>query len=292
MKRTWLITGASRGFGAEITKAVLAAGDNVIATARDEGAFGELKKNGNALVLSMDVTDAVQVRASVAAGLDRFGRVDVLVNNAGYGIVGSIEETSAAEVEDIYRTNVFGLLTVTRAVLPIMRKQRSGHIINMSSLGGYEASPGWGIYCSTKFAVEGITEALQKEIAPFGIRATIIEPGFFRTDFLDSSSLREAREHIPDYAAATGKTRKFAAGYNHNQPGDPVRLALAILEVADAVEPPLRLPLGKDAIARIVEKNAFVERETSRWYALSVSTGYDQEDQNNTGNHTAGGAVK
>lgn len=276
MKRTWLITGASRGFGAEITKAALAGGDRVIATARNKESLKDLAGNDNVLALDLDVTDPVQIKAAVAAGLDRFGRIDVLINNAGYGILGAIEECSGGEVEDIYRTNVFGLLNVTRAVLPAMRKQRSGHIINMSSLGGYEASAGWGIYCSTKFAVEGISEALYKELAPLGIHVTVVEPGFFRTDFLDQSSLRGAGELIVDYADIVGKTREFVLGHNHNQPGDPARLALAIVELADAVEPPLRLPLGKDAIARIVEKNSFVERETSRWYSLAVSTGYDE----------------
>lgn len=283
MKRVWLITGASRGFGAEITRAVLAVGDRVIATARNKASLGGLAGDDNVLALDLDVTDPVQIRAAVAAGLDRFGRIDVLVNNAGYGIIGAIEECSGAEVEEVYRTNVFGLLNVTRAVLPAMRKRRSGHIINMSSLGGYEASPGWGIYCSTKFAVEGISEALYKELAPLGIRVTVVEPGFFRTDSLDRSSLRGSVERIADYADIVGKTRELVAGHNHSHPGDPARLALAVVEAADAADPPLRLPLGRDAIERIAEKNAFVERETSRWYSLAVSTGYDEAAREENG---------
>jgi NAD(P)-dependent dehydrogenase (short-subunit alcohol dehydrogenase family) len=182
-QKTWFITGASRGIGAEIALAVLAAGDQLIATARKKSDLAQFESNPNVLTLSLDITDEVMVQAAVAAGLERFGQIDVLVNNAGFGILGGIEETSAAEVERVYRTNVFGLLNVTRAVLPSMRQRRRGHIINLSSIGGYRSTPGWGIYSSTKFAVEGITEALHDELAPLGIHATVVEPGYFRTNF-------------------------------------------------------------------------------------------------------------
>jgi NAD(P)-dependent dehydrogenase (short-subunit alcohol dehydrogenase family) len=188
-EKVWMITGASRGLGAEIAKAVLAAGEKLIATARDVQALAPLDSQENLIAVSMDVTDEAQVKAGVGEGLYRFGRIDVLVNNAGFGLLGAVEETTAPEVERIYRTNVFGLLNVTRAVLPIMRQQRSGHIINFSSLGGFRASAGWGVYFSTKFAVEGLTEALYDELAPLGIHATVVEPGFFRTDFMDNRSL-------------------------------------------------------------------------------------------------------
>jgi NAD(P)-dependent dehydrogenase (short-subunit alcohol dehydrogenase family) len=186
--KTWFITGASRGFGALIVKEALGRGDNVVATARNPDtvtkAFGD---RPNLLAIGLDVNDEAQARAAAAAAVDRFGRIDVLVNNAGFGLLGAIEENSAAEVEAVFRTNVFGLLSVTRAVLPHMRRERSGRVINISSIGGYRASVGWGVYCSTKFAVEGISEALAAEVEPLGIKVTVVEPGYFRTDFLEAS---------------------------------------------------------------------------------------------------------
>lgn len=192
----------------------------------------------------------------------------------GFGILGAIEETSIDDVERIYRTNVFGLLNVIRAVLPTMRKQRSGHITNFSSLGGFRASVGWGIYCSTKFAVEGITEALHDELAPLGLHAAVVEPGFFRTDFMDTRSRARAGQEIADYAETVGKTRIFAVERNHQQPGDPAKFGKAILRLANAPKPPLRLALGIDALARITEKTAFVTQETTEWRALSESTDF------------------
>lgn len=273
-EKIWMITGASRGLGAEIAKTALAAGDKLIATARDAQALAHLGSPENLIAISMDVTDEAQVKSGVSEGMRRFGKIDVLVNNAGFGLLGAVEETTAQEVERIYRTNVFGLLNVTRAVLPIMRRQRSGRIINFSSLGGYRASPGWGVYCSTKFAVEGLTEALHDELAPLGIHATVVEPGFFRTDFMDNRSLGKMEQQISDYADTVGKTRLFAVERNHQQPGDPAKLGRAILQLANAAEPPLRLPLGEDALQRIKDKNAFVERETANWRALTESTSY------------------
>ncbi len=237
-QRTWLITGASRGFGAEIAKAVLAAGDRLIATARNHTDLQQFGTSKDVLTLSMDVTDEAQVKAAIATVLEKFGQIDVLVNNAGFGLLGAIEECSAEEVESVYRTNVFGLLNVTRAVLPSMRQHRSGHIINISSIGGYRSSPGWGIYGSTKFAVEGITEALHGELAPLGIHATVVEPGYFRTSFLDGSSLRPSAVQIPDYAQTVGKIRDVAAELNYQQPGDPTKLPQAILEIVNADVPP------------------------------------------------------
>jgi len=274
-QKIWMITGASRGFGAEIAKAVLAAGDKLIATARKVSTLEYLGKDSNVLAVALDVTDEPQAMNAVDAGLKQFSRIDVLVNNAGYGLLGAVEESSAKEVEDIYRTNVFGLLNVTRAVLPWMRKQKSGHIINISSIGGYSSYPGWGIYSSTKFAVEGITESLHGELAPFGIHATVVEPGFFRTDFLDSSSLIKTADMIGDYADTVGKMRDFAEGHNHQQPGSPSKLAQAILQLAKTAEPPLRLPLGTDTLKRIADKNAFVERETETWRSISESTDFE-----------------
>jgi NAD(P)-dependent dehydrogenase (short-subunit alcohol dehydrogenase family) len=220
-QKTWLITGASRGIGAEIATAVLAAGDKLIATARNQTDLQQFVTSQGVLTLSMDVTNEAQVRGAIATALDKFGQIDVLVNNAGFGLLGAVEECSAEEVESVYHTNVFGLLNVIRAVLPSMRQRRSGHIINLSSIGGYRASVGWGVYGSTKFAVEGITEALHDELAPLGIHATVVEPGYFRTNFLDGSSLRPSAVQISDYAETVGKMRDIAAERNYQQPGDP-----------------------------------------------------------------------
>ena len=270
------MTGASRGFGALITAEALAAGDAVVATARDPKAITErFGSQPNLLAVALDVVREDQAQAAVAAALKRFGRIDVLVNNAGYGLLGAVEEAQGPEVERLFATNVFGLLAVTRAVLPQMRRQRSGHVINFSSLGGYAAYPGWGVYGATKFAVEGLTEALAAELAPLGIHATVVEPGFFRTDFLDERSLAVAAE-IADYADTVGATRRLAEDLNHAQPGDPAKLAKAILALVAAERPPLRLPLGSDALARIADKNRWVAEEAAAWQELSLSTDADK----------------
>ena len=274
--KVWMITGASRGIGAEIAKKVLAAGDLLVATARNVKPLEELGHGENLLPVALDVTVEPQIKAGVESAVTRFGRIDVLVNNAGFGLLGAIEETSAEEVERVFRTNVFGLLNVTRAVLPIMRNQKSGHIINVSSVGGYSAGyPGFGVYCATKFAVEGITESLHAEVTPLGIRVTVIEPGFIRTDFLDSSSLVKTALELPAYAETVGKTRTFAAEVSHKQQGDPVKFARAVVELVNAANPPLRLPLGKDTLERIKAKNAYVEQEVSAWRKLAESIAID-----------------
>ncbi|MBU6486802.1 MAG: SDR family NAD(P)-dependent oxidoreductase [Burkholderiales bacterium] len=275
-RRVWLVTGAARGLGAEIAEAALAAGDAVIATGRDTKAvaarFGD---NPAVLAVKLDVTDEAQARAAVETGVAHFGRIDVLVNNAGFGLLGAVEESSDADVRRMYDTNVFGLLNVTRAVLPKLRAQRSGHVINVSSIGGLRAVAGFGAYCSTKFAVEGLTEALHAELAPLGIHATVIEPGYFRTDFLDTSSLAIAPHVIADYAATSGATRARAGGLNRQQPGDPAKLAAAVVKLVDSGTPPLRLPLGNDTLAAIEQKRAFVAVETEAWRAVSSSTGFE-----------------
>ena len=273
MAKTWFITGASRGLAALIAEQALGRGDNVVATARDPArVVSRLGDSPNLLAVALDVTNEAQARAAADAAVARFGRIDILLNNAGFGLLGAVEEATAPEIERVYATNVFGLLAVTRAVLPHMRRQRSGHVLNISSIGGYAASAGWGVYCSTKFAVEGITEALALELKPLGVHATVIEPGFFRTDFLDAQSLSVSPSHIDDYADTAGAMRSFAASANHAQPGDPAKLARALMTVVDAAEPPLRMPFGSDAVRRIEAKNAAVAQELARWRDLSVST--------------------
>lgn len=272
--KVWFITGASRGLGAQIARAVLVSGDSVVAAVRDP-ANTELAAHPRLQLVALDVRDERAAQAAVRAAVERFGRIDVVVNNAGYGLLAAVEEGSAAEVEGMFATNVFGLLAVTRAVLPQLRAQRSGHIINISSLGGYAAYQGWGLYGATKFAVEGITEALAQEVAPLGIHATVVEPGFFRTEFLDGSSLHRSAVVIEDYEGTVGVLRTRATELNKQQPGDPRKLAAALIQLAAAKQPPLRLPLGEDAVARIEGKNAAVAAELERWRALSESTGFD-----------------
>src|ERR1700754_2858791 len=256
----WFITGASRGFGAEIVEKCLAAGHQVVATARNPKSILErFPDAGDQLVaVAVDVTDEAQIAAAVDAGLGAFGRIDVVVNNAGRGLLGAVEEASDAAARAVYDANVFGSLNVIRAVLPTLRAQRSGHIINLSSIGGFASAAGWGIYCSTKFAVEGISEALHQEVAPLGIHVTIVEPGYFRTDFLDASSLETEANIIADYADTAGPTRAHATDVNHNQPGDPAKAAAAIVDLASALQPPLRIQLGRDSFDAVANKLAFV----------------------------------
>jgi NAD(P)-dependent dehydrogenase (short-subunit alcohol dehydrogenase family) len=276
--KTWFITGASRGFGALVVERALAKGDAVVATARNSQAvIDRFGPRPNLLVVALDVTNEAQAVAAAQAAVDRFGRIDVLLNNAGFGVMGAVEETTAAEVEAVYRTNVFGLLTVTRAVLPHMRAARSGRILNISSIGGYRGAAGFGVYSSTKFAVEGLSEALHDELAPIGIHVTVVEPGYFRTDFLDASSLSVSVTRIADYDATAGKVRTVAAGLSHNQPGDPAKLADVIVMFVDASNPPVRLPLGSDTVAAIERKHEADRAILMEWRSVSVSTDFVTE---------------
>jgi NAD(P)-dependent dehydrogenase (short-subunit alcohol dehydrogenase family) len=275
--RVWFITGASRGFGALIAEAALAAGDAVVATARDPATVtARLGTHERLLATRLDVTSEAEAHEAAGAAVKKFGRIDILVNNAGFGLLGAIEEASAAETQRLFNTNVFGLLGVTRAVLPHLRRQRSGHVINVSSVGGYTGYPGWGVYGATKFAVEGITEALAGEVAPLGIKVTVVEPGFFRTNFLDESSLVRTAQEIDDYRDSVGKTRAHAADVNGGQRGDPRKLAQAFLQLANAKNPPLRLPLGSDTLERIEAKNAHVSKEIATWRAVATSTDFTE----------------
>ncbi len=274
-KRAWFITGASRGIGALIAEAALADGNVVVAAGRNVAAIVErLGESAALLPVALDVTSEAQAKAAVQAAVERFGRIDVLVNNAGFGLLGAVEESADKDVRRMYDTNVFGLLNVTRAVLPTMRANRSGHVINISSIGGYRAAAGFGVYSSTKFAVEGITEALHAELMPLGIHATVVEPGYFRTDFLDASSLVVAPDVIDDYDETSGAVRRKAVQINHKQPGDPTKLAAAMITLVDAPNPPLRLPLGTDTLAAIAAKNAYVAQEMDAWKTISASTDF------------------
>jgi NAD(P)-dependent dehydrogenase (short-subunit alcohol dehydrogenase family) len=273
--KVWFITGASRGFGALVAERALAKGDGVVATARNPDTITQsLGEHPNLLPVALDVTVEEQAVAAAKAAIDRFGRIDVLLNNAGFGLMGAVEEASAAEIEAVFRTNVFGLLTVTRAVLPYMRKARSGRILNISSIGGYRGAAGFGVYSSTKFAVEGLSEALHAELAPLDIHVTVVEPGYFRTDFLDASSLSVSSREISDYEATVGKVRARARSLNHNQPGNPSKLADVLVAFADAPNPPVRLPLGSDTVAAIEAKHKADSLILSQWRAISQSTDF------------------
>lgn len=275
--RTWFITGCSTGFGRILAEEVLEAGDNVVATARKVEQVADLEQRypKQALALKLDVTKQDDVDAAVVETLKRFRRVDVLVNNAGYGIAGAIEEVSEAELEPMYETNVFGLLRVTRAFLPQLRKQRSGHILNVSSIGGVTAGPGWGLYQGTKFAVEGLSEALAQEVAPLGIRVTIIEPGPFRTDFLGRSGV-EASKRIPDYDTTAGNARRYMVEQDGKQPGDPLKAVQAMMKVVDSPNPPLRLLLGAGALKRVRAKIDSWQRELAAWEETTVGADFPE----------------
>ncbi|HEX2399119.1 MAG TPA: oxidoreductase, partial [Mycobacterium sp.] len=263
----WFVTGASRGFGAEIVEKALAAGHSVVATARDPRAVtARFPDAGEQLLpVALDVLDEAQAAAAVDAAVQRFGRIDVVVNNAGRGLLSAVEEASDAAARAVFDTNVFGILNVLRAVLPTLRAQRSGRIVNLSSIGGFTASAGWGIYCATKFAVEGVSEALAHEVGPLGIDVIIVEPGYFRTDFLDASSLSTEGTVIDDYAETAGATRQHATDVNHAQPGDPVKAAAAIVDIASAERPPLRIQLGRDSFGAVADKLQFVADEQKAW---------------------------
>jgi NAD(P)-dependent dehydrogenase (short-subunit alcohol dehydrogenase family) len=283
--RTWFITGASRGLGAALVQAVLDAGDRVVATARNREtlirAFGP--DSDRLLSVALDVTDPRAAQAAVEAALAAFGRIDVLVNNAGYGNLSLFEESTAQEVQAQYETNVFGLMHVTRAVLPGMRAQRSGRIFNISSVGGIVGGPSGTLYCASKFAVEGFTESLAAEVRDFGIHVTVVEPGFFRTDFLEPTSVRHGSQPIADYAAVSEALKTFYDSRSRNQAGDPARLGQALIALADAEQPPVRWCAGTDALAMVQSKIDSLQAELDAWRDLSVSTNGDFEFREEAG---------
>jgi NAD(P)-dependent dehydrogenase (short-subunit alcohol dehydrogenase family) len=269
--RVWFITGASTGLGRKLAEAVLAKGDRVVATARKEESVATLERQnpGRARAVRLDVTDLAQVKASVQAAIDAFGRIDVLVNNAGYGLLGTVEEVSGAQIRQQFETNLFGLLNVTRAVLPLLREQKSGHILNITSVGGQVSFPTLGMYHGTKYAIEGISESLAKEVAGFGIKVTIVEPGSFKTDFVTRSLARA--ETIPAYRPVY---EALIQAFEGNIAGDPARAAEAMIKVVEADEPPLRLALGADALHAIRAKFNSELEEYKRWEPVTIATAF------------------
>jgi NAD(P)-dependent dehydrogenase (short-subunit alcohol dehydrogenase family) len=273
--RVWLITGASSGLGRALAEAVLGRGERAAVTARNPERLLEFIERypAQAIVLELDVTQPDQPRDVVAQTVERFGRIDVLVNNAGYGLLGAVEELDFTQFRRQFETNLFGLVNVTRTVLPIMRRARSGRIVNLSSVGGIRAIAGFSAYNASKFAVEGFSEALAQEVATLGITVTIVEPGRFRTDWA-GRSLEVAPSTIADYLPTIGVIRQQMNRVNGHQEGDPVRGADAIIQAVDTQRPPLRLALGADAVVAIRQKLAAVSNELSAWEALSVSTAF------------------
>ncbi|MEU9856281.1 oxidoreductase [Streptomyces sp. NPDC047974] len=271
----WFVTGASRGLGAEITREALDRGHGVIATARDASAVLRAypQQPDGLLAVNADVTEPQQLTAAVEAGLAKFGRIDIVAGNAGYGLVGAIEETSDEAARALFDVNVFGVLNTLRATLPTLRAQRSGHVLNIGSVAGFATAPAVGLYGASKFALEAISEALHGELAPLGVRVTIVELGGHRTDFLSSLSMRVEPASIADYAAAAGPVREALTGYDGRQPGDPVKAAKAIVDITENPEPPLRLQLGADALERIEAKLDLVRRELHQWRHVALSTG-------------------
>ncbi len=253
----WLITGASRGFGKEFATVALEHGCRVAAGARKpetvREAFGE---NGNLLPVALDVTDQEQIEQAVEQTIQQFGRIDVLVNNAGYGIFGSLEETSDAETRAIFDTNVFGMMNVTRAVLPHMRAQGSGRVISIGSMASFACDPGGSLYDATKFAVAAVSETLALEMKPFGIEAMVVEPGMFRTNFFDGSSIRTPENPLAAYDGTPARgAANYCLGHNYQQHGDPRKAAEFVYQVASVSEPlPLWLPVGKDAVKKFEKK--------------------------------------
>ena len=276
--RHWLITGVSSGFGRELAQLALARGDTVVGTLRQaaQAAEFEAMAPGRAHAVLLDVTEAAAIAPAVQQAVARAGHIDVLVNNAGYGFFGAVEETTDAEARQLMETNFFGALAVTQALLPHLRERRSGHILNLSSLAGVMGLPGAGLYCASKFALEGLSEALAVELAPFGIRVTIVEPGGFRTNFA-AGSLRVASRPLAVYTGTpAGQTRDHIAHYHGHEPGDPAKAAAALLAAVDAAEPPQRLPLGNDAVGAVRGKTAAVLQQLDRWAALSTGTDLDK----------------
>ena len=274
MSQVWLITGSSRGLGRALAEAVLATGHKLIATARQSAQLSDLKgKYGDQVrLVDLDVTDAAAALDAVRVARDAFGRLDVLANNAGYGNIGSVEDTSLEEFHEIIETNLFGVINTTKAALPVMREQGHGHLLQFSSVGGRVGAMGRAPYSAAKWGVEGFSEVLAQEVGPLGIKVTIIEPGGFRTDFAGASTT--IREGHPEYDATVGATARFQRDFNGKQPGDPAKAAAVIMQVANMENPPLRLLLGSDAVQR-VEPNDVAKLEADRkWRHLSVSTDF------------------
>jgi NAD(P)-dependent dehydrogenase (short-subunit alcohol dehydrogenase family) len=278
MNKVWFITGCSTGFGRYLAIEALEKGYKVVVTARNTNDVQDIVAPypETAIVVKLDVTDAATIKSSVAAAIEKFGQIDVLVNNAGIGYFGAIEESEESEVRRMFEINVFGLAHMTQAVLPIMRKQRSGHILNIASIGGLRSFPGVGFYNATKYAVDGLSEALSKEVAPLGIKVTIVAPSGFRTDWAGRSA-NDSKIVIEDYASTAGKNKGDIRGYSGNQPGDPVRAAKAMIQIVETENPPMRLLLGAAALKGARLKLEELKQDFDTWAAVSEGADFPKD---------------
>ncbi len=271
--RVWLITGASVGFGRSIVEEALRRGDRVVATARSLDSLADLASHERVLTLPLDVTQQAQIDEAVAAATAHFGRIDVLVNNAGYSLIGALEETSEKEMRSVMETMFFGAVALTRAVLPGMRERRSGTIVQITSVGGLTTAPGFGVYCAAKHALEGISECLSLELQGLGVRVLIVEPGAFRTALFGNRFRVMATTET--YAATVGPVRSWATQHDGLQPGDPAKAAIAIAEALGQDPLPLRLPLGGDAVDAIRQKLAAIEADVARAEPVARATAFE-----------------
>ncbi len=274
--KVWLVTGASKGLGLALVKELLAQGYRVAATSRTHAALVEaIGKHPNFLPVEMDITDNTAVAKGVQLVLDRFGEINVVVNNAGYSQIGTLEELTDEEARNNFEVNVFGSLNVIRNTAPYLRKQKSGHIFNIASIGGLVGSfPGFGIYCSTKFAVTGFSEALAVEMKPFGVHTTLVYPGYFRTDFLSKGSVQTPATPLAAYTDARETEAAHLNQINGNQPNDPQKAAELFIKISKLENPPIHLLMGEDAYGMIQEKIKLLTEESEKWKEYTLSTGY------------------
>lgn len=282
MSKIWFITGISSGLGKYLAEEVMQQGHKVVGTFRKPEQAEEFTRQnpGSGTGIVLDVTNAAQIEAAVETVEHLYGSFDVLVNNAGFGFAGALEEASDAETRDVFDTNFFGAIDVTRAFLPFMRAQKSGHILQISSQAGFKAGPGFGVYNASKFALEGFSEAMAAEVAPLGIKVTIVQPGPFRTGFA-GGGFKYAATEIEDYKKTAGVFRKRIPLIDSKQDGDPVKAAKAMIQITETENPPLRLPLGKVAIQAIESKLDSVRKEIEDWRKLAEDTAFPPQTTSN-----------
>ena len=274
-KKVWFITGSNSGFGRSLTEAVLDKGDKVVATTRHPEEIEDLVQQypDTVKAVPLDITKAEEISSAIDTALSTFGQIDVLVNNAGFGTLGAVEEISDEQVRNQFEVNCFGTLNLTKALLPHFRQRKSGHILNVSSVGGFTSFPGTGIYSATKFAIEGYSEALAKEIAPLGIKLTLVEPGAFRTDF--AGDLATSENPIDDYEETAHKFVKMQEEMSGEQPKDPDKAAQAMIKVVESDNPPMRLVLGEDALKATRQKIETFQKELDEWEDVTLSTSFE-----------------
>lgn len=274
-KKVWLVTGASKGLGLSLVKKLLAQNYRVVATSRNiQSLIAEVGEVSDVfLPLEVSLTDNEHVKEGIAKSIAHFGQLDVIVNNAGFGQIGTLEELTDEEARNSFDVNVFGSLNVIRNAMPYLRKNRSGHIFNIASVGGFSgAFPGWGIYCATKFAVVGFTESLAEEVKGLGVHATVVYPGYFRTDFLAKGSVKTPQHTIEEYEAARQSQQAHLSDINGNQPNDPEKAAEVLIAISKEEKPPVHLFLGSDAYDIVYKKVDFITSEVEQWKSYTLST--------------------